>query len=155
MSKCPVTTVLNHLKRFAGLPVPYVVPEENGKPDFRKTDPKMWLECVLDRKCPVCGKALGDWAFYVGGPACRNSEVFNDSGMHEMCAREAMRLCPFLSGVRGGYRGDDLNAAPHQDATARPVTMYLMKGWSRSAKLIQVGKHVAVGSGPLKVMEEF
>lgn len=81
MSTCPVKRVfkfLNHLATFAGFPVPHGVKWIDGKPDFRQVDEDRWLEAAQKKLCGVCGKRLGEYAWYIGGDGCysRRSSTF-------------------------------------------------------------------------------
>jgi hypothetical protein len=67
MSKCPVHKILDKLKRFAGLPVPFMVKWHEGKPDFRVMDGDACLRCVHEKLCGICGEKLGDTAWWIGG----------------------------------------------------------------------------------------
>lgn len=152
---CPVTSMMRHLRRFAGLPVPYVQLWRGDVPDFRIADPKLWLTCIQQSLCPICGTKLGLLAFWIGGPGCRDHELFTDSAMHLPCARSSMRLCPFLDGRRDHYRGTDLPEGI-VDASGRPSAMYLMRGKTANMRPVRNGSEVvAVHSGKLEVMEEF
>lgn len=164
---CPFTKALAHLKRFAGLPVPYAVKwvsnypalpgEHNGlKPDFRQIDQEKWAQAVQHKLCGVCGKVLGEWAFYIGGPACRESHLFLDPAMHRVCAEASMQLCLFLNGTKPTYRGDDVPGHPDQDHGMRSKPMILMRGIAKEMKLVSYKEHFVIYAGKqLTTVKEF
>ncbi len=91
---------LSHLPVFKGLPVPYTVMWINGIPDFRVIDHTRKANCVMDKRCAICGKNLGEYAWFIGGPkSLVESFLFMDPPQHEHCARFSLQACPFLSGV--------------------------------------------------------
>ena len=148
--------MLRKLKVFAGLPVPATAKWENGKPDFRTTDHFELLRCVKFKLCAVCGNKLGLTCYWVGGPLCQQNHYFTDPGMHEECARESMRLCPFLNGKRQEYRGD-LPAMSAMDASQRPERMFLMRGLTEVLEWRSLGgDNYAIYAGDkLTTIEEF
>jgi hypothetical protein len=159
-SKCPFHKFLAKLKTFAGLPVPFVTKWIGGKPDFRLTDPDNWVKCIKEKLCGVCGGKLGDWCYYIGGDKTFVNGYFADPGMHEPCARESMRLCPFLNGTRRGYRQtglpEGLVSSGLQDTSKRPDVMLLMKAWAAAARLVQLDEDtVVIAAGKLTKVEEF
>lgn len=80
------------------LPVPFsnvILP--NGQPDFTTIDAGKIVACAKRRLCGVCGKALGYWVAFLGGPKSAESRAYLDPPMHEECARAAVELCPFIA----------------------------------------------------------
>lgn len=156
-SKCPVHHFLNRLSRFAGLPVPWIVKWIGAKPDFRQPDEERLVRCVREHLCPVCGRKLGERCYYIGGPRSAESGYFTDPAMHESCARESMRLCPFLNGTKKSYRGS-LPTIELQDASGRPEVMYLMQGWTAFQQFRSPSgrpEHTMISAGKLKIVESF
>ena len=145
------------LKTYGGLPVPFTVAWENGKPDFRKTDINNIARCVNFGLCAICGHKLGLMAYYLGGPLCAENHLFNDPAMHEDCARQAMQLCPFVSGRKSEYRGE-LPMTPLQDASGRPTQMHLMRGLTSAqcwAKVGDDGTLTIYAGRQLMILESF
>lgn len=155
MSKCPITKALNQLKRFAGLPVPEIVEWVNGKPDFRLVDPKKWLFHYQHKLCAICGKKLSLSCYWVGGALSKNNHYFTDGPMHELCAKESIKLCPFLNGTRLDYRGD----LPHDEiqvVDGRPEKMYLLRGYTSAITIKVIGTSPLLWAGKeLAVVREF
>jgi hypothetical protein len=90
---------LSHLPTHGGLPVPFTVMYVNGIPDFRVVDHDKRRACMTDRLCAICGRRLGEYAWFIGGPkSLEMSNLFMDPPQHEHCARFAIATCPFLSG---------------------------------------------------------
>jgi hypothetical protein len=152
-SKCPVSKLLKRLVHFAGLPVPVIFRWVDGKPDFRQIDSVKWFDVVSRRACGVCGEKLGDTCWYIGGPKSARRELFTDPPMHGACARESLRLCPFLNGERQHYRGD----VPDDglvDTSRRPEKVFLLRGLTRNMKVAVMGETaVALSSGPIEVVD--
>jgi len=93
------------LQRYGGFPVPFTVLVDlvTGIPDFTATDMERWYAAVSERLCGVCGTPLDYWIWFIGGPQSMEIRSFFDPGMHEECARYALSVCPYLSGLKG-YR---------------------------------------------------
>ena len=155
MNDCPFHKMLRKLKVFAGLPVPVTAKWVDGKPDFRQTDHEQMIRSVEYQLCGVCGGKLGLTAFWIGGPLCQQNRFFADAAMHQPCAEESMRLCPFLNGKRQAYRGD-LDHVDVQDASGRPARMFLMRSLTSAMKFKAVGADVLIYAGEqLTTIREF
>jgi|SRR5580765_70481 len=90
---------LEHMPVYQGLPVPHTVMWVDGKPDFRVIDHSRVQDCVMNRLCAICGRKMGEYLWFVGGPkSLEESSLFVDPPQHEKCARFALEVCPFLSG---------------------------------------------------------
>lgn len=152
-SKCPVHKILAKLRTFAGLPVPFGVKWVDGKPDFRQLDEQKLVDAVVQHKCGVCGEHLGDWAWFVGGPRSFTSMLFNDPLMHYTCAKESIRLCPFLQGKRDHYRGELPNNGV-MDTSGRPEKMYLGRARSTTVKFTMIPGGAAI-TGNVRIVEGF
>lgn len=98
-----IPAFLAHLKRHGEYPVPFVMLWVDGKPDFRAVDVEKLIECFEGRLCGICGRRLGELAFFIGGDACKRSHLFQDPAMHPGCAWFAASVCPFLNGERRSY----------------------------------------------------
>ena len=117
-----------------GLPIPYAQLRVDGRPDFRSLDLAKVAECVSKRLCAICGRPLGYWLAFIGGPACQKYRLFKDPAMHPDCAEYAARTCPFIAGSNTKYstrplpEGPDLlvrvdpNIADHE---RRPSDMFV------------------------------
>lgn len=138
-SKCPITRAISRLKQFAGMPVPAIVKWISGKPDFRQVDMEKYVHHYRYKLCAICGTKLGLSCYWVGGPGCKESHYFIDGPTHRECAELSIRLCPYLNGARGHYRGDDLESMPIQNASNRPDKMYLLRGVTSAVELHQLG----------------
>lgn len=82
-----------------GYPVPYVVYQENDAFYFKINDQKKSINCILNKKCSICGSDLNDDLWLVGGPqsAFHPYGVYIDSGVHYECGKYALQVCPYLS----------------------------------------------------------
>jgi len=157
MSQCPWHRMLRKLKVFAGLPVPVTALWKDGKPDFRTTDHEQLMRSVKYKLCAVCGAKLGLTCYWIGGPLCVQNHYFTDPGMHLECAKESIRLCPFLNGKRTTYRGDDLSSQSAHDTSKRPDRMFLMRGLTSVMEWRSLGgDSIGIYAGDnLTTLEEF
>jgi hypothetical protein len=157
-SKCPFHKILNKLRCYAGLPVPFTVSWFGTRPDFRVINPDRVRDCVVQKKCAVCGYKLGDTAWWIGGPKCLALSLFADPAMHYTCAKESMRLCPFLNGKltqhRDGGFAEDVRTNSLM-TNERPESMYLMRGRTRNMKFVRFQTEVMIDSGAIVAMETF
>ena len=113
----PLPVHMQHLpvdKR--GYPVPYFVADVNGEPDFRIMDPKKLVTCVKDRRCWLCGEALGKFIVFVVGPMCVVNRISSEPPSHRDCADFAARACPFLA--RPDMRRREIDGAIAKDEPA-------------------------------------
>jgi hypothetical protein len=95
-----VPEFLAHLPLWQGKPVPFTIHWFDGVPDFRVTDHDKVRTCVMDRVCAICGKNLGEYGWFIGGPlSLVENSMFIDPAMHQKCARFAIQACPFLNGT--------------------------------------------------------
>lgn len=95
-----------------GFPVPYVVLRDaDGTPHFVVNDSELMLRCATMRLCGICGSALEQVVWFIGGVrnAFHRNGGYNDPPMHDECAHYALQVCPFLA-VRS-YKGANLEAA--------------------------------------------
>jgi len=107
---------------FAGYPVPFTVHvDDNDIPDFRARDDDKWVQCARDRLCGLCGKKLGWWIVFVGGPKSVESRLFSDLPMHEECARYALA-------VRAESAAGKQPVPPMLSPRAKRVALYLTRG---------------------------
>lgn len=155
MSTCPVHRVLARLRTFAGLPVPHSVKWIDDKPDFRQIDLSKWTEAVKQKLCGVCGQPLGEKCYWVGGSRTLRSRFFTDLPMHQICAEESIKLCPFLNGTRKDYRGE-LKTLPHMVQEGRPARMFLMRGRTKDLQFADLDGYLALYAGKsLQLVREF
>lgn len=80
-----------------GYPVPWFVAWQNGEPEFRAMDAAKWAQAVKERRCWVCGEALGVHLTFTIGPMCALNRTIAEPPSHLECAQWSARNCPFLS----------------------------------------------------------
>src|SRR5262245_41338481 len=80
-----------------GYPVPWFVEWINGAPEFRVMDTRQWKVAVQQRRCWVCGYALGKYLSFVVGPMCGINRTTSEPPSHLDCADWSARACPFLT----------------------------------------------------------
>lgn len=76
-------------------PIPGWEPSSQGH-DFRFAITERVEECARRKLCGVCGKPLGYWIAFVGGPLSVKNKAFTDPPMHVECATYAVQVCPFM-----------------------------------------------------------
>jgi hypothetical protein len=79
-----------------GYPVPFFVTWVDGKPDFRLLDKEKFVRAVKSKLCSVCGKPLGRFKSFVGGPMNVLQKISGEPPLHHACALFSVRACPFL-----------------------------------------------------------
>jgi hypothetical protein len=97
-----LTTMPERIKAlpvYRGYPVPWFVAYPNGpegEPEFRTADSRKWISAVQDRRCWVCGDALGSFLTFVLGPMCGITRTTSEPATHRECAEWSVVNCPFL-----------------------------------------------------------
>jgi hypothetical protein len=80
-----------------GYPVPWFVEWVNGVPEFRVMDGHKFVRAIQERRCWVCGEALGRHLAFVVGPMCTVNRTSSEPPCHLTCATWSARFCPFLA----------------------------------------------------------
>jgi hypothetical protein len=84
-----------------GYPVPYFIKVRSGDDwDFRVIIPEMVVDCLITRKCWICGQQTGRLQAFVAGPMCIITRTTAEPASHPSCARYAAIACPFLANPR-------------------------------------------------------
>ena len=111
-------------------------------------------QCVRGKLCAICGRRLGEFAYFIGGPRTRENHIFADPAMHERCAEFASRTCPFVSGNKHGYSdrpvgGKDVVTVrvDKMVASHRPATMYILKTRTKQITAGIVGESLLIQAG--------
>jgi hypothetical protein len=50
-----------------------------------------------ERRCGVCGEAMGYWVAFVGGSASATGRAYSTPPMHVECAEASISLCPHIN----------------------------------------------------------
>ncbi len=69
---------LAHLKIYGGYPVPFTQLWASGAPDFRAVDMEHCARCLRDKLCAICGRRLGEYCYFIGGPFSKKNRLFVD-----------------------------------------------------------------------------
>ena len=145
--KTNIPEFLLHLPTYNGYPVPFMVFWNGVTPDFRVTDMAKWTEVVGKRLCAICGKPLGYFCWFIGGPACREHRLFFDPPMHEACADFSAKSCPFLNGKREEYRPLESGPLPGVQirvvevmSKERPKQMFLLRARTQGYRGVRNGE---------------
>lgn len=104
-----------------GYPVPWFVATINGVPDHRVADREKWVRAVKERRCWVCGIALGVHVAFVIGPMCGINRTTSDPPSHLECAEWAAKNCPFLSRPRAKRRDDEFTRELANHVAGEPI----------------------------------
>lgn len=92
-----------------GFPVPWFVfwslankPCQRGLgvPDFRIIMPGAVMEAHHKQRCWICGQRRGAFGAFVIGPMCAVNRLSSEPPSHMVCARYAVKACPFLAQPR-------------------------------------------------------
>lgn len=155
MNPVALPQFLSHLKVYGGYPVPFTQMWIDGKPDFRVIDAVRVEQCVREKLCAICGRPLGEFAYFIGGPRSKENHVFADPAMHERCADFASRTCPFVSGNKHGYSdspvgGDDVVTVHIAEMVSshRPAIMYILKTRTKKITAGIMGESLMIQAGP-------
>src|SRR6266478_3893001 len=147
-------------EKYRGHPVPFTQLWVNGTPDFRAVDMERWAQCLEEKLCGICGKRLGEFCYFIGGPLSRDNKLFSDPSMHETCAEFASRTCPFLSGKKLEYSDKPVD---HRDAVIlkapmapRPDRMFIMRTRTRKIRGVTADNSYLIQvTGPWLGITEF
>src|SRR5260370_31341699 len=120
-------------------------------PDFRAADMEHCARCLRDNLCGICGRGLGEYCYFIGGPLSKENRLFVDPAMHKQCAEFASLTCPFLSGQKLEYSNPP---AEHKDAIVmmvemapRPDTMFIMKTYTKKVRAVTVNGKAMIQAG--------
>lgn len=92
-----------------GYPIPAsVYRDREGRPHFTVNNQATHLALLLDDRCGICGQALLQMRWLVGGPlsAFHPNGAYFDLPMHRECMHYALRVCPYLAMPVYGRRID-------------------------------------------------
>jgi len=92
-----------------GFPIPYIIlRDKSGQPHFTINDEEKRTECLVKRRCAVCGKHLEKTFWFVGGPmsAFHENGAYLDTALHQECMEYALQVCPYLAAPRYQSRID-------------------------------------------------
>src|SRR5258708_34080258 len=82
---------LAHLKTYGGYPIPFTQLWAYGKPGFRAADMEHCARSLRDKLCSICGRRLGEYCYFIGGPLSKKKRVFwgprNGQHMRQMASR--------------------------------------------------------------------
>jgi hypothetical protein len=111
------------------LPIPFTTPIlPDGTGQWGITDTQAVERCWRERLCGVCGRPLGQWIAFVGGPgsADRFRGAYTDPWMHERCAELSITdLCPYIMRPRVPRRSETIElelAIPRGEQPGRAGT---------------------------------
>ena len=80
-----------------GVPVPWFVLWQDGKPEFRIMDHQKFARAIREKLCWCCGQKLGVHMAFVIGPMCAINRTSSEPPCHLECARWSAINCPFLA----------------------------------------------------------
>lgn len=133
---------------FRGMAVPYIVKIlDDGTPDFKIQEEAIRVECLVRKKCALCGQPLDEEFVFIGGASCAKQGLFIDPANHEECALYAAAACPFLA--KGtGYAKNPKNADAIIEIVSdkRPKVMILY--YTRSFEIVRLSGHIVAKAGP-------
>jgi hypothetical protein len=152
MKQTEIPTFLSHLKTYNGFPVPFIQLWAGSKPDFRAVNLEHCARCLRDKLCAICGRRLGEFCYFIGGPLSKKNRLLVDPAMHKHCAEFASKACPFVSGHRQEYSTRPVNknvARIEETASAvRPEVMYILKTRTEKFNPARVNGRLMIHAGP-------
>ena len=82
-----------------GYPIPWNVLRANGTAFFTVNDDRRHWIAIRRSLCPICGEALGQWKWFVGGPrsAFDPNGWYSDLPGHRECIEFSLQTCPYLA----------------------------------------------------------
>lgn len=86
-------------KLKSGTSIPFFVPVIDGKHDFRVMDPEAFRKACMLNLCWICGKKMGRFCTFVGGPLVAAQEISSEPPSHPECATFAAKVCPYMNGA--------------------------------------------------------
>ncbi len=151
MKQTEIPAFLAHLKIYNGFPVPFIQLWTASKPDFRAVNTEHCARCLRDKLCAICGRRLGEYCYFIGGPLSKKNRLFVDPAMHKQCAEFASKVCPFVSGQGQEYstRPVNKNAVRIEEraSAVRPEVMYILKTRTENFKLVRVNGRLMIQAG--------
>src|SRR4051812_10254945 len=107
----PIPAEMQELtKDNRGYTIPFIVlRDDHNKPHFQINDTKKIMDCLLGRRCAICGKELKDDIWLTSGPlsAFHPNGAYIDTPVHHACGQYAMQVCPYLAAPAYNKRLDD------------------------------------------------
>lgn len=80
-----------------GFPIPWFVTNgPDGQPRFAHVETGRHRLALQRKGCWICGQPLGGYQAFVTGPAGLLNRVATDPPAHLDCARDAVKICPFM-----------------------------------------------------------
>ncbi len=118
---------LAHLKvDERGYPIPFFVPIQKGKPNFKYQDIDKRKECLNHRKCSICGKQLDlPNAYVITGPVGLKNRVVSDAPMHLLCAEFTLAACPHIHFHKAQRKAEAQENSPIM--IGKPDTLFLIE----------------------------
>ena len=109
-SEVPVPKLIqdNCEKSDRGLYVPFIVLKEGGTHHFKMNDFDKEVLCIQKRLCSVCGTALHDDTWFIGGPGSvfHRQGAIADLPVHKACGEYSLQVCPYLAYARYSSKTD-------------------------------------------------
>lgn len=80
------------LPKFQGIPVPFYVPDIEGRPDFGAVRPRAIAECHLEKLCWICGDKTGAFKAFVTSASNGITRMVQEPPCHADCAEYTARV---------------------------------------------------------------
>jgi hypothetical protein len=139
--KMQIPKFLSHLPVFHGMPVPFTFAWHEGVPDFKVLDLAKVAVCLQNHLCGTCGRKLGVYCYFIGGPASRQNRLFTDPPMHRACAQFSTQVCPFLNGSVQQHSSATpsmpVRIAEHM-VHERPSEIFILRGETKRVRLTRM-----------------
>lgn len=140
---------LDHRRK---VPVPWMNENPDGTPNFVLINDRIVMECAEKHLCGICGKPLGYWIAFVGGPLSFANRAYTDPPFHRECAEAAMTLCPHIS--RKVHRRVPDEKLPEvawkADGSVDEKPEFWVIGITRSFQMVPWGRGILFRTGTMK-----
>jgi hypothetical protein len=118
----PIPRPLIDRPTVAGLVVPIVTPNSEGRWLFGLLDHAQQQRCLRDRLCQICGRPLGEPLVLLLRESDLDARCTSEPGLHPECAAYTQRVCPMIAGRLAHYRATQREVPPgYRRATPDPV----------------------------------
>jgi hypothetical protein len=158
MKQTEIPAFLAHLKIYNGFPVPFIQLWAGDKPDFRAVNMEHCARCFRDKLCAICGRRLGEYCYFIGGPLSKKNRLFVDPAMHKQCAEFASKVCPLVSGPSQEYSTRPVNKnvgrIEEMASAVRSEVMYILKTRTGKFKSARVNGRLMIQAGPWSRVSE-
>jgi hypothetical protein len=97
---------------LGGLVVPWISARAGGRFLLGAIDADRTRRALLERRCGVCGRPLGDRLVLLARESDLRRQRVSEPALHPVCAAYTMDACPMIAGRLEHYRSSPVPLAP-------------------------------------------